>query len=255
MWEATVQNTCNTNSNLTFACRFYAICSPLQARYIHTNKRAYIMLTSFWIVSLLLISPQLFIQRLEPLLVWNSQDRENMISIAYKCVEYFPEPWMSVLYSVFFYVILYLAPVLIMCVTYGKIAYTLWFRTPIDDLLSNQDASRRVEEKRKIVRMLVVIVALFAVCWFPFFTCQIYLLFYPGTATRKISFRIAMAFFQLCGYCNSCINPIVYCLLSESFRQHFVKTVCNGLKRLTKRHSRYSNDTSKLQPASTHTSV
>ena len=104
MWETTVQNTCNTNGYLTFPCRFYAICSPLQARHIHTNKRAYIMLTSFWIVSLLLISPQLFIQRLEPLLVWNSQDRKNMISIAYKCVEYFPEPWMSVLYSVFFYV-------------------------------------------------------------------------------------------------------------------------------------------------------
>ena len=213
------------------------------------------MLTSFWMVSIVLISPQLFIQRLEPLLVLHPEDPDNLLSVSYVCVEYFPEAWMSFAYTVFFYAILYLGPVLIMCLTYGKIAYTLWLRTPVDDLICNQDASRRIEEKRRIIRMLVVIVALFTICWFPFFTCQIYLLFYTGPAFHKVSFRITMAFFQLFGYSNSCINPIVYCLLSESFRQHFVKTICNGLKRLAGKHSRISNDTSKLQPASTHTSV
>ena len=213
------------------------------------------MLTSFWITSIILISPQLFIQRLEPLLVLSPEDPDNMFSLSYVCVEYFPEAWMSAAYTVFFYVILYLTPVLIMCLTYGKIAYTLWLRTPVDDLICNQDASRRVEEKRRIIRMLVVIVALFTICWFPFFTCQIYLLFYTEAAGHNISFRITMAFLKLFGYSNSCINPIVYCLLSESFRQHFVKTVCNALKRLTGRSSKFSNDTSKLQPPSTHTSV
>ena len=151
-----------------FRCRYYAICSPLQARHIHTNKRAYIMLTSFWIASLLLISPQLFIQRLEPFLVLNVGDRENIVSIAYKCLEHFPEPWMSVLYSVMFYVILYLGPVLIMCVTYGKIAYTLWFRTPIDDLLSNQDASRRIEESVESFACLLSLLLFLPFAGFPF---------------------------------------------------------------------------------------
>ena len=122
-------------------CRYYAICSPLQARYIHTNKRAYIMLTSFWIASLILISPQLFIQRLEPLFVNHPDDPDNMFSMAFVCIEYFPKAWMSVTYTIFFCVILYLGPVIIMCLTYSKIACILWLCTPNEDLICNQDAS------------------------------------------------------------------------------------------------------------------
>ncbi len=213
------------------------------------------MLTSFWLVSLVLVSPQLFIQRVEPLIVLHQGGPP--VSFAYICTEFFPDRWMEVAYTLFFYFVLYLGPVVIMSFTYGRIAHALWIRTPIENYISNQEAAKRLEEKQRIVRMLVVIVALFVVCWFPFFTCQVYLLFSTLSAFRNFDLRITLAFLQLIGYSNCCINPVVYCLLSDSFHQHFVKTVCNGLKRLTRRSSRFSrsNDTSKLQPLSTRTSV
>ncbi len=200
--------------------------------------------------SLILLVPQLLIQRLEPLLVlnMNTDNPEEIINIAYVCVEYFPKEWMVIAYTVFFYVLLYLVPVVTMCVCYGKIAYTLWIRNQPGEQSKSQDTQRWVGEKRRIIRMLVVIVALFTICWFPFFTGQIYLLFCQGGALHGASLRITIAFLQVIGYSNCCFNPIVYCLLSASFRQHFMHAVCVSLRRLTNQKSKTSQDTSRVQP-------
>jgi len=63
-----------------------------------------------------------------------------------------------------------------MFVAYGRIAHTLWYRTTPGDLTSNRfDATdvRRLDERKRVVRMLVVIVSVFAVSWFPLFTFQV----------------------------------------------------------------------------------
>lgn len=48
--------------------RYYAICQPLRARHVHTTTRAVALVAIIWAASLLLVSPQLFVQRLEPML-------------------------------------------------------------------------------------------------------------------------------------------------------------------------------------------
>jgi len=49
--------------------RYYAICNPLHARHVRTITRALVLVAIIWLTSLLLLSPQLVIQRLEPILV------------------------------------------------------------------------------------------------------------------------------------------------------------------------------------------
>jgi len=45
------------------ACgRYYAICHPLRARHVHTVRRAIRLVVVFWIISLILVSPQLAVQ-------------------------------------------------------------------------------------------------------------------------------------------------------------------------------------------------
>jgi len=90
------------------------------------------------------------------------------------CAEYFRDPRLSIAYTMVVYVVLYLVPVCTMFVTYGKIAHTLWIRGPIGESTDNpRENKRRLLEKQRIVRMLIVIVVVFAVSWFPFFTCQV----------------------------------------------------------------------------------
>jgi len=54
--------------------RYYAICHPLRARHVHTTTRALMLVAIIWVTSLVLLSPQLVIQRLEPLLVLQPHD-------------------------------------------------------------------------------------------------------------------------------------------------------------------------------------
>ena len=46
---------------------------------------------------------------------------------------------------------------------------------------------RRLAEKKRIVRMLVVVVALFALGWFPFFTVHVYQLFRDDNGDGPLS--------------------------------------------------------------------
>ncbi len=204
--------------------RFYAIRYPLEARSIHTIKRATILITVFWLVSFLLLLPQLFIQRTEPLLDFSPNG--TLRGVVEICAEYFLQPWMRIAYTLFFYLLLYLMPVMVMFVTYGRIASTLWWRQPIGETsASSRDHERRIKEKKRIVCMLIVIVVLFSISWFPFFTTQVYVLF-RDHSHHDNTFRMVMAVFQLFGYSSCCINPIVYWFLNENFQQHFMRTIC-----------------------------
>lgn len=197
-----------------------------------------IILTFFWILSFTLVSPQLFIQRIEPLLKNQPENSIIPFKVVMVCVEYFGDFRFSATYTIIFYVVLYLAPVIIMCATYGKIAHTLWIREPIGETLEGSH-DRRLSEKKRVVRMLLVIMILFSVSWFPFFTCHVYLLWQTHSMD---SFRITMAVFQLFGYSNSCSNPIVYCFLNQSFRQNFLKSICIGSKKRNAYTSAFSMD-------------
>jgi len=99
--------------------RYYAICRPLQARYLHTVRRAAYLIIIFWVVSLVLLLPQLFIQRLEPLLIVDLDTHPQLtlnpssspIRVVDVCVEFFPDWRWNVLYTLVYYVVLCIFPV------------------------------------------------------------------------------------------------------------------------------------------------
>lgn len=59
------------------------------------------------------------------------------------CVEYFSDRRLGIAYTAFFYVAVYLLPVVTMFATYGRIAVTLWRRRPIGDSPDTLRDSRR----------------------------------------------------------------------------------------------------------------
>lgn len=210
-------------------------------------------MAAIWLVALVLMIPQLFIQRLEPLLDFNHH-QEPALRIAFVCVEYFGDYYWEVTYTVFFYVVLYLLPVIIMFITYGMISYTLWFRQPIGESPDRpRDMERRLVEKKHIVKMLFLIVVVFALSWLPFFCCHVFLLF---REEQYRSLRVSVVLLQLVGYSNSLTNPLIYCFLNETFKQNFVKVICGRNSRFL-RHRKYSADTEKAHalPSSTHISA
>jgi len=58
-------------------------------------------------------------------------------------MEYFPDKLLGHAYTVFFYIFVYMIPVLTMFATYGRIAVTLWRRRPVGDTPDTLRDSRR----------------------------------------------------------------------------------------------------------------
>ncbi|KDQ71582.1 Galanin receptor type 2 [Zootermopsis nevadensis] len=80
--------------------------------------------------------------------------------------------------------------------------------------------------KKRVTRMVVVVVAIFAICWFPI---QIILVLksidmYEIT-NASVMIQIVS---QVMAYMNSCVNPILYAFLSDHFRKAFRKVVNCG---------------------------
>lgn len=88
--------------------------------------------------------------------------------------------------------------------------------------------------KMKVLKMLAVIVILFAFSWLPLYA--IYLRMYYGQVGDKekdIIFTIVLPIAQWLGASNCCMNPIIYCFFSKKYRRGFRKLLrCGVLKRL-----------------------
>ncbi|XP_076584672.1 somatostatin receptor type 3 [Chaetodon auriga] len=89
-------------------------------------------------------------------------------------------------------------------------------------------SSRRRKSERKITRMVVVVVAVFVLCWLPFYALNIInlLMVLPG------DFRGLYFFVVVLSYANSCANPILYGFLSDNFKRGFRKALCGAACRV-----------------------
>lgn len=74
--------------------------------------------------------------------------------------------------------------------------------------------------------MLVVIIAVFVICWTPYLVMNILQSFgVVETQLHGIS-KYLKTTFILMAYLNSALNPIIYGFMCRSFRESFRSTVC-----------------------------
>ncbi|KAM7129085.1 LOW QUALITY PROTEIN: gastrin/cholecystokinin type B receptor [Ciconia maguari] len=84
--------------------------------------------------------------------------------------------------------------------------------------------------KRRVIRMLVVIVAMFFLCWLPIFSANTWpRLFAPRAAQRAPRGR-PIILIHLLSYISACANPLIYCFMNRRFRKAFLAT-CAGCRR------------------------
>jgi len=103
----------------------------------------------------------------------------------------------------------------------GKKLYVLF---PLSE--SNTDGDNH--GRNQVVRMLIIVVGVFALLWLP----QRGLLLYNTIAAwNKDSLYYDLWFLMFsktCIYINSAINPILYNVLSSKFRSSFKKAICGN---------------------------
>nr|XP_015802332.2 cholecystokinin receptor type A [Nothobranchius furzeri] len=95
---------------------------------------------------------------------------------------------------------------------------------------SNSSTSNLMAKKR-VIRMLLVIVFLFFLCWTPVYVVNAWQAFDPRSAYRLTGAPIS--FIHLLSYISACVNPIIYCFMNKRFRQGMLATFtcCQCTKR------------------------
>ncbi|XP_021564641.1 probable G-protein coupled receptor 83, partial [Carlito syrichta] len=130
------------------------------------------------------------------------------------CLPDFPEPadlfWKCLDWATF--VLLYILPLLVISVAYARVAKKLWLCGAIGDVTTEQYLALR-RKKKTTVKMLVLVVVLFALCWFPL-NCYVLLL---SSAVIRANNALYFAFHWF-AMSSACYNPFIYCWLNESFR-------------------------------------
>nr|XP_006814705.1 PREDICTED: cholecystokinin receptor type A-like [Saccoglossus kowalevskii] len=214
--------------------RYFAICRPLTSRGWQTKAHAYKLIGAVWLTGFILFIPTVVFTKLTPLSKPHT----------YKCRDEWPDPRAYKAYTTCLFSILMVIPLLVMVVAYSLIIVELWRgmqneHSPTDKNnsrgKSNGDSSSSKNRthshprstssnvaKRRVVKMLIVIVLLFFVCWMPSWCLNMWYFYDSESALTSVS-ALDAAVVKLLTYISSCVNPITYCFMNKKFRQGFLE--------------------------------
>ncbi|XP_062862315.1 cholecystokinin receptor [Trichomycterus rosablanca] len=99
---------------------------------------------------------------------------------------------------------------------------TLAASTKVDRPRSNTSEIKLMAKKR-VIRMLIVIVTMFFICWMPLYSVNTWKAFHPPSAYRALS-GAPISFIHLLAYTSACVNPIIYCFMNKRFRKALLAT-------------------------------
>ncbi|XP_023654148.1 somatostatin receptor type 2-like [Paramormyrops kingsleyae] len=136
------------------------------------------------------------------------------------CTIVWPEPQENY-YKVFIFYTFFLGfflPLTVICLCY------LLIIVKVKSSGIRVGSSKRKKSERRVTRMVSIVVAVFVLCWLPFYVFNVTSV--TGTISTTPALKSTFDFVVVLGYANSCANPILYAFLSENFRKSFQNVLC-----------------------------
>ncbi|XP_012890053.1 PREDICTED: substance-P receptor [Dipodomys ordii] len=115
-------------------------------------------------------------------------------------------------------VLIYFLPLLVIGYAYTVVGITLWASEIPGD--SSDRYHEQVSAKRKVVKMMIVVVCTFAICWLPFHIFFLLPYINPDLYLKKFIQQVYLAIMWL-AMSSTMYNPIIYCCLNDRFRLGF----------------------------------
>uniref|UniRef100_UPI00398EBEF4 gonadotropin-releasing hormone II receptor-like n=1 Tax=Pristiophorus japonicus TaxID=55135 RepID=UPI00398EBEF4 len=214
--------------------RHSAILDPFSfTRASHRNK---VLLSMAWIASMLLAAPQLFIFQVRNVHGMNFT----------QCVTYgsFTEHWHETFYNMFTFITLYVTPLTVMLICYTRILWEISKQMKenrgerSEATLSRMQNDYILKARMKTLKMTIVIVVSFIICWTPYYLLGLWYWFKPDILKNVPEYVNHILF--LFALLHTCSDPVIYGFYTPSFRKD-VRTcwggVATGVTRLEGRHA------------------
>lgn len=204
--------------------RYYAIMYPIECRSICTMSQAKRVIVLTWLASLLLATPVLYVQILfkvgiEP-------------DIGYWCVRNWEQPMVWRGFELYTMILILVIPGFIMSYSYGRICNRLrsvMRERTVTFAMSHKSNSVYIDapasKMSQVIRMLIVVVIVFAICWSPILILNVLTAFELAPALNYGHMKAVRTALHLLSYANSCVNPIIYGFMSENFRSSFREAI------------------------------
>ena len=123
-------------------------------------------------------------------------------------------------YHLFVFLVGYALPLIIIISAYMRILCVLWKKfQPTDDGSQNNIS----KSKKKVSVMVCVVVSAFGICWLPHHVISLWIGF--GHFEFTMATMIAKLFALCLSSVNSCLNPIIYSIMSDNFRNSLMKAI------------------------------
>ena len=189
--------------------RFCVVFYPLRGKFFRKPR---IVSAIIWALSFILMVPTLLFYKVRVI----PSEKANVRVCR-------GDAWLSShsrkIYHICLFCILYALPLMVMAVLYVLICRKLWPRK-MPENVSGKGRAVVEMSKRKVVRLLIVINIVFALCWFPTYVNH-YFMFIQSEHGYKLPAEVQYVFFWL-AHANSAINPCLYILPNYNFRKRLV---------------------------------
>ncbi|XP_070689960.1 tachykinin receptor 1a [Pempheris klunzingeri] len=187
--------------------RYMAIIHPLQQRMSSTETK--VVVGVIWVLALLLAFPQYYYSATDQLpgrvvcyIDWPEYTMCDFKKMYYVCVA----------------ILLYFLPLLVMGCAYLVVGLTLWASEIPGD--SSDRYKEQLTAKRKVVKMMIVVVCTFGICWLPYHIYFLLYQFFPDMFGEQFIQQVYLAIMWL-AMSSTMYNPIIYCCLNDRFRAGF----------------------------------
>ncbi|XP_058833579.1 RYamide receptor-like isoform X2 [Topomyia yanbarensis] len=201
--------------------RHRAIINPLRAR---TSKNiSKFVISAIWMLSFALAAPTLFALRVIPIsmvTLGDSNDTYVNTTKPFCQVVNFEESEM-LLYRYILTLVQYFVPLFVISFVYIQMAFRLWGSKTPGNAQDSRDLTM-LKNKKKVIKMLIIVVALFGICWFPLQLYNILHVTWPDVN----KYRYINIIWFVCDWLamsNSCYNPFIYGIYNEKFKREFRK--------------------------------
>ncbi|XP_020669868.1 neuromedin-B receptor isoform X1 [Pogona vitticeps] len=226
------------------ADRYKAIVNPMDIQASSAVLWTCIKAVAIWVISILLSVPEAVFSE-----VAHINDADN-VSFT-QCIRYpLKDDLHPKIHSVMILLVYLLIPLTIISIYYYHIARTLIKSAHNLPGEYSEQSKKQMETRKRLAKIVLVFVGLFAVCWLPTHVLYMYRSFNYHKIDPSLGHMIITLVARVLSFCNSCVNPFALYFLSESFRRHFNAQLCCRITPHRQRSASYLNSTSAIRMTS-----